>query len=170
MYCNMPISAWFFLGMEKEKKKKRPKKARRNKETNFKPKTEPTLGLLKKKYTYVIYHKKVYLQNDVMSQFFYFVEETPKTKKLPEPEQEAEEWLDPVVQRWFEKPSKLLEIDAEQVPVLKTLDAYEVKMLERKEWQEMSPIFGHVLFNMWKEHEKTLADGIEEYHKGTVLH
>ena len=51
---------------------------------------------------------------------------------------------------------------------MKTLDVYDVTLLEKKEWKEMSPGWGNVLCNMWKEHQKTIADGPVEYHKGIL--
>ena len=52
---------------------------------------------------------------------------------------------------------------------MKSLNVYDVKMLEKKEWKEMSPEYGHILFNMWKKDEETFADGVKEDREGIDL-
>ena len=73
------------------------------------------------------------------------------------------------MQRWFEKTNQILEIDIQQVSDLMSLDFNEVDMLEKGEWQTISPVFGHVLFNLWQKDQQTFAEtnGVKEHHEGT---
>ena len=87
--------------------------------------------------------------------------------KPPETDQEAEAWADPKVQRWFNSTcGKHFEMTIEQMSVLKSLDAHGVKALKREHWQEMSPEYGHIFFNMWQDDQQKFGDRAKEYYEG----
>jgi hypothetical protein len=67
-------------------------------------------------------------------------------------------WTDPEVQRWFEEHNEMFEISIEQVSDLMTLSVDDLNMLEKKEWKEISPQYGQILFNFWWKDRGTFAD------------
>ena len=93
--------------------------------------------------------------------------EQQTTKKQPEIAQEHDTWADPKVLRWFKNMcSKHFDIGIEQLPVLKSLDVYGVKMLKKERWKEMSPEYGHIFFSMWQDDQQTFGDEAIDYYEG----